>query len=582
MKRLLLLSSLLFATAAEAQSPRRVPLTGYVDRSGNVVEPATWEAGSPLFQGDWVAIWRGGKAGYLNLRTRATTGLRFDGVADASYDRALFSHGPEPVLVGDKWGYADETGRIVIAPGFAGAGSYDADGLAIVQIRNPSGFGLSSGMIDRNGRIVVEPRYDIIRPFRGASLTGVSRAGRFGAIDRTGKEVIPLRFGGIGAFAVNGLAPATISGGYNYNSSGRWGYVDRTGRFVIPERFSYAGNFTGDRADGGLDAPAGLARVGLGSGEIAYIDATGRVVTRFAPGVNAWGVSANGLVRFQDQGTARYGFADAKTGAIVIPARFSQVGGFDQHGLAAAKEGDQAGFIRVDGQWAFPPRFSSASDFDTRGHAQVVENDRSELIDRNGNVVATLTHGERFFYQGSDFAAFRVFPGREDAPTQRFGGWSLDTTLYAVPETPSLMPTPLGSIRLGFATDDGLVRWRIETEGWEVRVVNEEGPAVEPDITRQNRLTDLPKDVDALIALFARQTEGRPEFSIATTLPGATAQATQAERAGRIAANRTRYLAQLHASSPDLRHALAAMRSRIADQFGKLSGTPCMPPQCVY
>lgn len=276
MKRFALTLALLLATAAEAQMPRRVPLTGYVDRAGQVVEPASWDSASTLFRGDWVAVQREGKAGYLNLRTRATTGLVFDQVGDASYDHALFVHGPEPVRIGDQWGYADQTGRVVIAPRFAGARAFDADGFAIVQVRDPVGTGLSLGMIDRTGRIVVEPSYEIIRPFRGAQLTGVSRKGRFGAIDRIGREVIAPRFGGIGAFAANGLAPATVSGGYGYGDKGRWGYIDRSGRFVIPERFSHAGNFTGDRAEGGIDAPAGLARVALKPLEVAYIDATAR------------------------------------------------------------------------------------------------------------------------------------------------------------------------------------------------------------------------------------------------------------------------------------------------------------------
>lgn len=580
MKRLAFAIALLVSTAAEAQAPRRFPLTGYVDRTGRVIDPATWEAGSSLFKGDWVAVRRGGKAGYLNLRTRATTGLIFDSTADASYDRALFAHGPEPVLIGTQWGYADEAGRIVIAPRFAGAQGFDADGLAIVKLRDPTGSGQSSGMIDRTGRIVVEPRYDIIRPFRGAPLTGVSRAGRFGAVDRTGREVIPLRFGGIGAFAANGLAPATLNGGYGKDDS-RWGYIDRTGRFVIPERFLYAGNFTGDRADGGIDAPAGLARVALGPNEVGYIDSTGALVTRFAPGVIAWGVGPNGLVRFQDMATARYGFADARTGAIVIPARFAQVGGFDDHGLAAATEGGRAGYIRADGQWAFPPRFTSTYDFDPLGQAQVVEDGQSRLIDRSGKVLATLSHGERFFLQDSEFAAFRVFPGQEDAPTQRFGGWTLDATLYAVPETPSLMPSPTGRVRLGFATEDGLVRWRIETEGWEITLANEVGPVAAPDVTRQDRLAALPADAEALLGLLVGQMDGAA-FSIASQPPGGPAQAAQAERAAGIAANHAGYRAQLRASAPDLARALAAMRARITEQFGTLSGPPCMPPQCVY
>ncbi|MEG3151846.1 WG repeat-containing protein [Sphingomonas sp. ZT3P38] len=581
MKRLAFTIALVFATAAAAQAPRRVPLTGYVDRTGRVIEPATWEAGSRLFKGDWVAVRRGGKAGYLNLRTRATTGLVFDGTAEAHYDRALFVHGPEPVQIGDQWGYADETGRIVIAPRFAAAEGFDADGLAIVKVRDPSGFGQLTGMIDRAGRIVIEPRYDIVRPFRGAQLTGVSRAGRFGVIDRSGREVVPLRFGGIGAFAANGLAPATLYGGYGKNDS-RWGYIDRTGRFVITERFFYAGNFTGDRADGGIDAPAGLARVALGPKEVGYINSTGTLVTRFAPGVIAWGVGPNGLARFQDMATARYGFADAKTGAIVVPARFAQVGGFDDHGLAAATEGERAGYIRADGQWAFPPRFTSTYDFDRLGQAQVIEDGQSRLIDRSGNVLATLTHGEGFYAQDSQFAAFRVFPGQENAPTRRFGGWTLDSTLFAVPETPSLMPAPTGTVRLGFVSHDGLVRWRIETEGWDVVLVNEEGPAAAPDVTRQDRMAALPEDAEALVALLLRQLENKTAFSIVAQPQDGSAQAIQAERVGRIAANHESYRAELRASAPDLARALAAMRARVTEQFGKLSGRPCMPPQCVY
>ena len=72
MKRLALAVAFLVSTGGEAQTLRRVPLTGYVDRTGQVVEPAKWEAGSTIFCGDWVAVRRGGKTGYLNLRTRAT------------------------------------------------------------------------------------------------------------------------------------------------------------------------------------------------------------------------------------------------------------------------------------------------------------------------------------------------------------------------------------------------------------------------------------------------------------------------------------------------------------------------------
>lgn len=82
---------------------------------------------------------------------------------------------------------------------------------------------------------------------------------------------------------------------------------------------------------------------------MAYIDATGAVVTKFPEHIMIWGVSGNWLVRFQNQKTARYGFADGATGEIVVPARFSQVGGFGEIGLAYATEDGQARYIQSDG-----------------------------------------------------------------------------------------------------------------------------------------------------------------------------------------------------------------------------------------
>ena len=130
------------------------------------------------------------------------------------------------------------------------------------------------------------------------------------------------------------------------------------------------------------------------------------------------------------------------------------------------------------------------------------------------------------------------------------------------------IPPATGIVRLTFATDDGLVRWRVETEGWEIIFLNEEGPAAQPDVTRQDRLAALPANADELVRRLADQFEGRAEISISSTSPGAEAQAALAERQGRVAANRARYLAQLRASAPDLEPALAAMRAQIAEQFG--------------
>jgi hypothetical protein len=563
-----------FSGAASAQVAPRGPLVGYVDRTGTVTEPATYEGGSLMFRGDWVAVSRGGKAGYLNLRTRATTGLVFDQVAD-DYQRVLFAHGPEPVRVGGKWGYADESGAVVIAPAWDEARGFAPDGLAIVANGSPRRF----GFVDRAGRVVVEPKYDLLWHHAGG-MAGFRKGALFGALDRDGREAIPARFGWLGRFGDNGRAPATLKGSITARDH-LFGYVDRTGRFVIPETFVHAGSFHPTKADGGMDAPDGLAKVLLKSGGAAYINSAGEVVTRFPAGINVWGVGANGLARFQDPSTGRYGFAD-RSGAIRIPARFEQAGGFDVHGLSSAQENNKAGYIDGSGAWAIAPRFTGAGSFDGFGQAQAVEGTQGVLIDRAGKVVATVPRGVNFYWQESGYAAFRTYPQQVDYPPERFGAWRLDRVLYAVPETASLTPTATGRIALTLETPDGLLRFHVRTEGWGVELFSEQGPAGDPDVTRSSRLGAQVPRAQAVIAHFAEQLTGTPRFSIAMTPAEPGKQAAQRQRLAAANAKKAEHVALLRASTPDLERAIAAMRARVAEQFGRLSGWPCMPPQCLY
>ena len=206
LRRTVATAVLVLAASATAQPASRAILTGYVDRNGRVVEPATWEGGSDPVAGDWVAVTRAGKTGFLNLRTHATTGFKFDGTA-ADNARALFADGPEPVQVGRLWGYADDAGALVITPQFAEARPFGADGLAIA-IADVGGV-RRQGMIDHTGRWVIPARSEQLRRFSGG-LAVFARGDRYGAIDRTGREVIAPAFTMLQDFADNGLAGATL------------------------------------------------------------------------------------------------------------------------------------------------------------------------------------------------------------------------------------------------------------------------------------------------------------------------------------------------------------------------------------
>lgn len=110
-----------------------------------------------------------------------------------------------PVEFGEKWGYVDKTGNIVIEPRFVRAGHF-FKGLAKV-----------------------------------VSIIGDGKGGRyiaFGYIDKTGKYVAEPRFDDAGDFS-EGLAKVKMGGKRSY----RYGYIDKTGKVVIEPQFDHAGVF---------------------------------------------------------------------------------------------------------------------------------------------------------------------------------------------------------------------------------------------------------------------------------------------------------------------------------------------------
>jgi hypothetical protein len=216
-----------------------------------------------------------------------------------------------------RYGYADETGAMVIEPQFDFAGQF-VEGLAPVQVQGDAGsagygfidtsgtviiepqfkraFAFSEGLarveveitglyrygfVDRSGSMVIEPQYSAASDFsEGLATVGLSDAFgvvRYGFIDRAGALVIGLRFESARDFS-GGLAAVAIDG--------KWGYIDRTGGWAIEPRFYYASSFM----------PSGFAAVDLdGPGRAgqeaeppdkgypglhqARIDKTGRVVS---------------------------------------------------------------------------------------------------------------------------------------------------------------------------------------------------------------------------------------------------------------------------------------------------------------
>jgi serine/threonine protein kinase len=174
-----------------------------------------------------------------------------------------------------------------------------SDGLAAVKL-NGMAYG-KWGFIDKTGKEVIPFKYDDAWRF-SEGLAAVKLNGKWGFIDKTGKKVIPSKYGGAWRFS-EGLAAVKLNG--------KWGFIDKTGKKVIPSKYDYALNFS-----------EGLALVEL-NGKWGFIDKTGNEVIPLKYD-GAWSFS-EGLAAVELNG--KWGFID-KTGTEAIPFKYDHAWSF--------------------------------------------------------------------------------------------------------------------------------------------------------------------------------------------------------------------------------------------------------------
>jgi hypothetical protein len=128
-----------------------------------------------------------------------------------------------------KWGYADTTGKSVIAPKWDMA-IFFSEGLAGVALNDKCGF------VDQTGKEVIPLKYDKISAFSSDGLAVVTLGGKFGYVDKTGKEVIPIKYDEIGEL-YNPLGNFSAEGLVKVALDEKFGYIDKTGEEIIPIKY---------------------------------------------------------------------------------------------------------------------------------------------------------------------------------------------------------------------------------------------------------------------------------------------------------------------------------------------------------
>lgn len=186
----------------------------------------------------------------------------FDANAEQSSitEAGPYREGHAAVYGATGWGLIDLKGNFHSVPGATWLGGLSG-GLALAR------FGDRRGFVDAAGRVVIKPRFANARHFADG-LAAVFDGAAWGYINANGEQVIPYRYPQARDFA-DGLAPVQDA------DSDLWGYIDRGGTWVIKPRF--------DAAYGFRD---GAALVNL-NGERGFIDRSGAEL--IAPAFdNAW------------------------------------------------------------------------------------------------------------------------------------------------------------------------------------------------------------------------------------------------------------------------------------------------------
>jgi serine/threonine protein kinase len=287
----------------------------------------------------------GDKYGYIDQTGRVVIQPQFDNAWN-------FSKGMAVIKIGNKYGFIDKKGELVIPPQFDNAWDFSED-MAKVKIDNKCGY------IGKSGRLIIQPQFHEFTCSDGFSegLAWVKIDNKYGYIDRSGQLVISPQFEETYNFS-EGLASVNIENKY--------GYIGKSGQFSIPPQFDLAWEFY-----------ESLGWVHIDN-QIGCIDKFGNLNFVLPTEFDYSGDFSEGLaiVIIDD----KHGYIN-KNGKLVIPSQFDYAEKFSQ-GLALVKINGKFGYISKSGQLVIQPKFDNAWSF-SEGLARVKIGEQERYIDKN-------------------------------------------------------------------------------------------------------------------------------------------------------------------------------------------------------
>ncbi len=210
----------------------RKGLFGYVNQDGTMVTPFHFPQADALSCGRGLVRSKEWKWGFVDRTGKVAIPLQFDDAESFCDDLAYVQKKTDDGEITES-GYINLAGEYAFRADGWGCGGHFSEGLASATFMYDGE--LKQGYLNRRGELAIEPQFDHASLFhegRGC----VKIAGRWGAIDPSGKLVIQPRFKDSFQF-FEGLAE------FNKKDGGQYGYIGTDGRELIPIQFDHACEF---------------------------------------------------------------------------------------------------------------------------------------------------------------------------------------------------------------------------------------------------------------------------------------------------------------------------------------------------
>lgn len=331
---------------------------GYMDNRGDEVVPTIYSTISPMHKG-YAAYYSQAdrKWGIVNKKGRELTAAIFDGVkfdlVDDGYDLVITSKKDDKAAnySGEKYGLFSITSQHNITLPYYDEVGEISNGMMVVKLNK------KYGAIDSTGKLVVPLAYDYIGAFNNGTAPA-SLNKRYGIISAAGKELVPLKYDDVENF-YEGLALVVLNK--------KVGFADKAGKETIALQFDDAVSFN-----------EGVSVVK--KDKIGLIDKTGRLITAIK--YDEASKMSNGVSVVVLNG--KYGLVNKTGNEIVSPAyQFMVAGGdylfFESNGKWGVMT--NTGSIVIDAQFdGFVQEF-------IKGVAVAIKNGRAVYIDKTGKII---------------------------------------------------------------------------------------------------------------------------------------------------------------------------------------------------